>query len=681
MKRTIGLGFGIGFNFRPKYPPPGSTPAPTPGSLATTFADTPTVHYHVGTSPLTMLGGNAAFTGRMTNSTTLVVESMTSGSIVVGMEVDTPVFKGDFPASRIVSQSSGTTGQAGTYVIVPGCNSSLPPTGTAFVASGDRVVLGVGDLKLTADLTGTAARGPILMTDIDGRKFLRFAYTADPAGMFLSNNALANLDSHNMAWFFAGRVLNSKGGGILGLGVNGGAGASTATNTGVLRLSGGMFQGVQTTEYISGLNRLDNSVAANRNKMILGAQLQVFGVSSANLDGWNTGSSAAGQFRHYLNNEVVTFNTTVTRYNTKTGFEIGRTPSNPTNGYASMDVYEIVGFLTGQFTTANQATKADAAAAAMVTNYAIPAVTRNLLLIGDSRMEMSASGGPRIATLLAGLLPKDIRIQNLGWGGGGVREAWLGLHDPDSAYGANNLLGGGNDAAVILYGVNEYGNAPEFWWPVTNTTSGTTARADEVFNGSIGCSFMGYIAGSVLTVTSISSGKPEIMMPITGAGVNAGLYIRTKGTVDGAGLGTYNLNNAQTLGSSGSPVAITGTFGSYVKAVQELLNRSFKVVHTIEPSATPSGTATLRLSDHIRNDLLTAVDADPGGLYDGDVGILDIQQITLDGLKIFGADSVVDINWYRDSVHPSDRGRPLLVTGADTPSNGIRAAITATMGY
>lgn len=50
MKRTIGLGFGIGFNFRPKYPPSGGTPTPTPPNAV---GELDHRYFTVGTGPQT----------------------------------------------------------------------------------------------------------------------------------------------------------------------------------------------------------------------------------------------------------------------------------------------------------------------------------------------------------------------------------------------------------------------------------------------------------------------------------------------------------------------------------------------------------------------------------------------------------------------------------------------------
>jgi hypothetical protein len=75
----------------------------------------------------------------------------------------------------------------------------------------------------------------------------------------------------------------------------------------------------------------------------------------------------------------------------------------------------------------------------------------------------------------------------------------------------------------------------------------------------------GYISGTTLTILSVTSGQvavgisPITQDVVTGAGVAGSTNLTSVGTGTG-GVGTYTVNNSQTVGSAGSPVAITITY-------------------------------------------------------------------------------------------------------------------------
>jgi hypothetical protein len=69
--------------------------------------------------------------------------------------------------------------------------------------------------------------------------------------------------------------------------------------------------------------------------------------------------------------------------------------------------------------------------------------------------------------------------------------------------------------------------------------------------------FSGWVSGNTLTVTTMTSGTIVLGALLLTGGAPANTSITGYGTGTG-GLGTYTLNNSFTLGSSGSPVAITG---------------------------------------------------------------------------------------------------------------------------
>jgi hypothetical protein len=88
----------------------------------------------------------------------------------------------------------------------------------------------------------------------------------------------------------------------------------------------------------------------------------------------------------------------------------------------------------------------------------------------------------------------------------------------------------------------------------------------------------GYISGTTLTVTSVTSGNGYVawilnstggFLPnnVAGTGVSAGTLITAAGTGTG-GTGTYTVNISQTVGSAGSPVTLTLTAASLLSLMQ-----------------------------------------------------------------------------------------------------------------
>lgn len=69
--------------------------------------------------------------------------------------------------------------------------------------------------------------------------------------------------------------------------------------------------------------------------------------------------------------------------------------------------------------------------------------------------------------------------------------------------------------------------------------------------------FAGYISGTILTVTSVTSGSVRSGDIISGTGVTAGTRIIAR--ISGYGANSiFKVSESQTVGSSGSPVAMTG---------------------------------------------------------------------------------------------------------------------------
>lgn len=83
---------------------------------------------------------------------------------------------------------------------------------------------------------------------------------------------------------------------------------------------------------------------------------------------------------------------------------------------------------------------------------------------------------------------------------------------------------------------------------------------DQMFNASE-CSFTGYISGTTLFVTAISVGQIDVGMTLSqytpfNFAVLPGTWVKQQLTGTANGVGTYQLALSQTVGSSGSPVAL-----------------------------------------------------------------------------------------------------------------------------
>jgi len=91
----------------------------------------------------------------------------------------------------------------------------------------------------------------------------------------------------------------------------------------------------------------------------------------------------------------------------------------------------------------------------------------------------------------------------------------------------------------------------------TGITAGTTVTAVIVIANA---TFIGYISGTTLTVTSVTAGSLIVGQSITGAtsvNITSGTVITALGTGTG-GVGTYTVNNSQTVGGVANLVAMIG---------------------------------------------------------------------------------------------------------------------------
>ena len=114
-----------------------------------------------------------------------------------------------------------------------------------------------------------------------------------------------------------------------------------------------------------------------------------------------------------------------------------------------------------------------------------------------------------------------------------------------------------NGTTMIINGANYLIGATQTVAGTGITTGTTVSQVAVVSLGTM----LGYISGTTLTVTALTAGVLAIGQSITGGvgvTVTSGTVITAYGSGIG-GLGTYTVNNSQTVGSSGTPVAFVGS--------------------------------------------------------------------------------------------------------------------------
>lgn len=341
---------------------------------------------------------------------------------------------------------------AATLPVIPAAR--WHPQVSAVTESGGRVVT-ASDLMGLAGLTDNGAgSGPLALTDALGRKFWRF-----DGAQFLNVAASLATDNRNASVFCVGRVHRPVSGNPMFWAGNLAQGS---------HLSGGGLMDVATAASSAGFlrccGRAGSLDAVNAPFMIPGAQLQVMGaVSRTTANGgtslWiNAARAAVGQ-------------NTVSRP-VLTGGEIGRNPTATTQ-FGMFDLYEMI-----VCTTALTDAEGDAMQAALVAHYAIPAVTNQLVLEGDSITQGTGDvvSGLSCAMVLtepgAGLIPANWRVLNHGTSGSQVsnlvtrRDAtngWpamrlAGQNVMAFEIGRNDFVAGGQTAATHYANVVAYLN-------------------------------------------------------------------------------------------------------------------------------------------------------------------------------------------------------------------------------
>ena len=198
--------------------------------------------------------------------------------------------------------------------------------------------------------------------------------------------------------------------------------------------------------------------------------------------------------------------------------------------------------------------------------------------------QMVAVCGPYVYVLSADLVPKVIGLLNTSSGRVGISDNGINCYIVDGAYRYTWRISSPNQAVFVgsvsgttltvtavssgTIGINQqlFGVGVTSETIITSLGTGTggigtynlnlsqTVSASSLNSATIGTRFQATIAGSVLTVTSVTTGSIYLGQTVQGSGVPVGTVIISYGTGSG-GTGTYNISTTVTIAA---PTAMYG---------------------------------------------------------------------------------------------------------------------------
>ena len=664
------------------------------GFTPTTLPTTPSIQYHPHTATLTMRA-DSTFTGYIiprsgSLCSTLVVtawSTSTSQSLKQSMVLTGGgAAAGTTIVSGAINDSPAGFGGVGRY-LVTGVNQTVGSVGTpvTFTAAAQQV-LTLPDRMGRATLTSSDNRGPEIKVDGLGRTFLRFSGTE---GVFawLRNITVTGLDTHNIAWFMvcrfpsAGQPIQTPGNNtIVGVGAN--------ELGGVPAQSRALGLSVNFPNSILSPSSSGTAVATQK-RMLIGSQIQVVGTSSTTTDGV-AGATTTTTGRTWLNETSTSTTSSAARGINVTGMTLNASAlAAGANLQCQFDLYELNGYILGELGTPSQSqARGDAIVSSMMTNWGILPIARSLVILGDSRIVYGtggvASGGNDTTNITvpslisdpsANGIPADVRVTN--WGSAGTGIGFLG-GVLDQAY--NNfatspcplasawMLGGGADYFTVQLGTNEVSV-----WPSSNVSplggtqvSASNAFVDDYYNGAgYTTTFTASVSagGQSVTATSISPSFVYGGMALTGTGWSTGVSVTAYTTASPIAT---RIQQITTLTS----VATTATLSTYQQVIAKLLSRGFKGVWFAEWQH-----INAYFQNKVNTSALTDAQAGPAQTYYGKLTIADFSGITVNAKVVFGTDMLGYDAYQLDNIHMTALGKANLVSGGDTPANGMLAKV------
>jgi hypothetical protein len=389
----------------------------------------------------------------------------------------TGVGAGTVGAAGAGSGNASVPGATATSIAVAGVTVTTQyhiPAGSALttevitaVPANVLAVTNVTDMRGLADASNSTSKGPLVLTDGLGRKFLRFtnmstAYAtanalattnADgPNGPnFLNINAALLPSSRAMAVFMVMRQHRSGTMNFFNLGGANPGGPMLGTNP---NNSG-------SAPFIRAGSRYANAqLDGDSTKTVMGAQMQVIGVVGRTAAGV-ANTADTGMLLYHNNNRVrVPIATAATAVSSCT---IG----TAAGVFEFFDLYEVV-VVNSVITDA----QANAVQAALVANWQIPAVTDQLILEGDSITAGVLAGSGTAGTGVlssaqaamvltepgAELVPKTCRVINLGVSGASVADLVTRRDAAGGLFTASGFLSGGRNIVSPHIGRNNWVN-------------------------------------------------------------------------------------------------------------------------------------------------------------------------------------------------------------------------------
>lgn len=436
---------------------------PTTATVGTSYSFTPTIAggispYSVADSapagqtgkpsPLSVSSSTGAVTGTPTSAGTytfrLTVTDQTGASTYLDVTLTVN--------AATVAGSSRTT-----FGVTP--TSQFHPNTASVTLSGSRVTAAT-DQTGSNNLTGGTSTGAVQMTDGLGRKFWRFS-----GAEFLSLASSFTADQRNITCFFIGRYHRrpASTAAIFSQGANG-----DATNNlgGVIQVAGSS----NLAPSIMG-NNISTVAATGGNLLLAGSQMQVIGVAAR--------TTANGGQRAYLNANSADIAQPGGTRTAVAGGDIGRN-SFSAAAYGTFDLYEIALWNTGLTNT-----QADAAAAALVSNWSITAITDQLILEGDSITQgiTEVTSGVSMGMVLTEpgssyAMPASWRVINQGVSGNVVADLVTRRDATNGLLGVTKLSG--RNVIAFQIGRNDWASATSANYG--GTSAQTVARADDVYN-------------------------------------------------------------------------------------------------------------------------------------------------------------------------------------------------------
>jgi hypothetical protein len=335
---------------------------------------------------------------------------------------------------------------------------------------GRTVVTQINDMVASAHLaTTTAPESPVLMTDPQGRKFLRFNNAA-----WMAFTTATAMDYKAVCLYFVGRVhrLYAGGSSIASMIYLNGYTTHAHMNVAIS----------QTTPFLRMVNSATSS-ATGRNKMVVGSQLQVLCTRS-------TTTIAAR-----INGDQITITGAATAGTQGSpGGLVGAASTTPTASTSGgFDLYEIAGY-TGIISDADVTANCNT----YMTYYNIAAITRSIALEGDSRTFGYAAAVGGITGGNASLIPSgnslsttlallssnnDVRIVSIAATGNRIDDLVTQRDQANNMVSSTGgYVSGWQNDIHFLVGTNDQAQATASGTPVWTTAINTAARADEAMD-------------------------------------------------------------------------------------------------------------------------------------------------------------------------------------------------------